>query len=97
MQQLALADGVLGGDPATGCLWFERDGERTPLVVEHDSAHLDVEATPAVVRDGDQVRAELGQDVELGGGFADLAAAVPGCSGGGAPFVADLLRASPPE
>ncbi len=91
-QLTASEQGVLGGDPGTGCLWFERYGERVALVVEHDSAHLDVTADPAVVRDGDDVWAVFGEQVQLGGGHVDLARAVPECRSDGAPFVASSLR-----
>lgn len=95
-QMLAAAEGVLGGDPATGCLWFESHGSRVPLVVEHDSAYADFTAEPAVVRDGDEVWAELGQHVRLGGGHAGVDEAVPACADGGAPFLTSYLRAVGP-
>ena len=96
VQMLAAAEGVLGGDPATGCLWFESLGERIPLVVEHDSAYADFTADPAVVRDGDEVWAELGQHVRLGGGHVGVDEAVPACADGGAPFLTSYLRAVGP-
>ncbi len=97
VQMLAAAEGVLGGDPATGCLWFESHGERIPIVVEHDSAYADITAEPAVVRDGDEVWAELGQQVRLGGGHAGVDEAVPACADGGAPFLTSYLRAVGPR
>ena len=94
VQMLAIEEGVLGGDPATGCLWFERFGERVPLVVEHDGAYADFDTQPVVVRDDDEVWAELGQYVRLGGGHVGIAEAVPECSDGGAPFVTYMIRVS---
>jgi hypothetical protein len=96
VQMSAAAEGVLGGDPGTGCLWFESSGQRVPLVVEHDSAYADFTADPAVVRDGDEVWAELGQHVRLGGGHAGVDEAVPACADGGAPFLTSYLRAVGP-
>ena len=96
VQMLAAAEGVLGGDPATGCLWFESFGERTALVVEHDSAYADFTVEPAVVRDGDEVWAELGQEVRLGVGHVGVYEAVPACADHGAPFLTSYLRAVGP-
>lgn len=88
---LALLTGTLGGDANTGCLWIAQpDGGRTPVVLAHDTAVLDVTAQPAVIRDGDTILAAFGDDVELGGGVGQQSAA--GCVDLGPVFLGHGLR-----
>ena len=91
----ALLTGTLGGDPSTGCLWVEGP-HRVPLVIQHDTAVLDISAQPPVVRDGEEVLAALGDAVEVGGGHAGTSA--PGCEDLGPAFLGHgLTRPLPGE
>lgn len=86
----ARLDGVLRGDPNTGCLWLTDDGARgTPIVLLHDTAVADFGRSPWVVRNGAEVLATDGDRVSLGGGVGPngLQGAVPGCPVEGPPFI----------
>jgi len=79
--QEALAKGVLRADPATGCLWLEQPagGARTQLLLQGEQYSVDFGASPAVVLDGGNVVAVVGDVVEAGGGLSDDEAGVEGC------------------
>lgn len=91
--EMARAQGVLGGDPATGCLWLTgRAGARGQLLVMHDTAVADFSVSPFVIRDGERLIATEGDPLELTGGTAPdgYQGAVPGCPAGDQPFIGRL-------
>lgn len=66
----ALAGGVLRADPESGCLWLEQpDGSvGSQLLLYGEEYRVDFSTSPASVRDGDDVVARIGEQVEVGGG-----------------------------
>ncbi len=101
--RLALASGLLGGDPSTGCLWLSAadspDSIAGPILILHDTAVADFTRTPWVIRDGDTVLATESEQVELVGGHtpdgSDMS--VPGCPVAGQPFSGLLDPESAPD
>lgn len=83
--RMALATGVLGGDSGTGCLWLEREGSRTPVLLEHKRAGVDFGAKPPVVRTPEGVVARFGDEVSVGGGY-DSRTGPSACAYLGTPF-----------
>lgn len=81
LRMMALGTGTLRADPATGCLWLEReDGKPTAqLLLQGDDYAVDFSQSPARVLDGDSVVATVGERVSVGGGFTDRVEGVPGC------------------
>lgn len=67
----ALASGVLRADPKSGCLWLEQpDGSvGAQLLLYGEEYRVDFSTKPASIRDGDDVVARVGEQVEVGGGF----------------------------
>lgn len=68
----ALAQGVLGGDPNTGCLWIEDEsGFSVQVLLAQSNVHIAVDGEDVVVLRGEsEVLARSGERVELGGGLA---------------------------
>lgn len=76
----ALAYGVLRADSNTGCIWLE-DEEGQParqLLLEGDY-EVAFENEPVTVLRGGEVVAEVGQQVQVGGGNSPTTLGVAGC------------------
>lgn len=88
------AEGRLGGDPVSGCLWLETgEGMRQPLLLRSDTARVDFSATPFTIVDGDDTLITEGEEAAVGGGLW-LHAGVTGCPVGGQPFAGTLQTES---
>lgn len=70
--------GILGGDPATGCLWLEqKTGSREQVLLVGDF-EVDWTTDPAQVLLDGEPWAELGEFLNVGGG-GEANDGVPGC------------------
>jgi hypothetical protein len=85
INMLALKMGVLRADAESGCLWLEGEtGEPTgQLLLQGDSYSVNFADSPPTVRDGDEVVAAVGEQVQVGGGYTDRVQVVPNCPAGG--------------
>lgn len=94
----ALNSGVLGGDPSSGCLWLTNSGHRSHIVVEHDHARADFEASPPGVYDGRILLVAIGEEVQMGGGYTNSADPDRRCTVDGTAFLGGLRlgNAHPP-
>jgi hypothetical protein len=74
---------VLGGDPATGCLWVgdpdAGTGQPVRLLTDDAALHVDFTVEPFVVRSGADVLAVEGEPVVLAGGVSNDQPFVEGC------------------
>lgn len=94
---MARAEGSLGGDPGSGCLWLRSPvGTRSPVRLMTDDVDLlvDFTADPFVLRSGERVVAVEGAALVLTGGVGtDEAPYAPGCPVSGTVFTG-VLNAS---
>lgn len=76
----ALTSGVLRADSGTGCIWLEgADGQASnQLLLQGDYEVVYEDEAVTIRRDGEVV-AEVGQHVEVAGGYSDKTADVQGC------------------
>ncbi|MDQ3455975.1 MAG: hypothetical protein M3513_11055 [Actinomycetota bacterium] len=61
--------GVLGGDPDSGCLWLEGSGGGREQVLLVGDFEVDWTTEPPDVEKDGEPWAELGEFVDVGGGF----------------------------
>jgi hypothetical protein len=93
---LALLNGVLGADPATGCLWVVEGSRRVQVrVYASEDTRTDFSQDLAVIRRGtDTVVASEGDLVALTGGYGpDNGLSVPGCPAEDGVFLGGLKAA----
>ena len=74
----AASAGVLGGDPDSGCLWLEESGGGREQVLLVGDFEVDWTTEPPQVEKDGEPWAELGEFVDVGGGF-EANEGVPAC------------------
>lgn len=89
IRMLAALPGTLRADRKTGCLWLEGEAGKptAQLLLQGDSYRVDFSDSPPTVRDGDDVVATVGQQVEVGGGHTARVQGVEGCPVGASTFL----------
>lgn len=76
----ALAHGVLRANSGTGCIWLEGDdGQPIGQLLLQGDYEVVFEDEPVIVRRDGEVVAEVGQQVQVAGGYSQATAGVEGC------------------